>query len=445
MNIGYEGFLSSERLTIHEPSPRSAGHALGAMMKKQTQDALRSLWKQTKNAPESISQKALAYHRVARDLAQASIFVDGSVNYLNRYLEVLAGFCEGAAITLAEGVMLQVETSLGCQTMIVRDPALGTAFFHIEENTTDPRLQKLYRRLQSKKSSHDLSDPSLYAYRMVDMTIAGRQTSSFAYPGLCFGGPAMGVNHEAHTFVSVDTLYTRDTFAQPALWVNAIASMIFDIGHIPTIRLFVARLKKAGIHIAGGYAIHIAHSADGYSIEVGGDAVVEIEAETYGDKHIVAQANYPRSPTMMAHDLLTPPASGVKRWPSKYRQLYREMIRRQERLAQVGRAFDMQENLSSHKQLDRLVDILADPHGDIETFRSIKAYVGFVNPFRLGYAVGFLSSHATDVRFGKLTPEVGAHAPYRYWYGVDPDYDKKYAGIDLREEARAAHTTKNLI
>lgn len=438
MNISYQDFLPSERLTINERSPRDAGRAFGNLMKPQIHEALRALWKQTTDSPASVSEKAMAYYRVAKDLAGTDVFVDGSVNYLQRYLDVLEGFCEGASIALAEGVMLQIETSLGCQTMMVRDAAGQTAFLHTEENTDDADIVKLYQEIQLHGLASDQvkKKRSLYNYRVVDATVEGKHTTSFAYPGLCYGGPAMAVNHVADTFIAVDALYTKERTDKSCLWANALAFIVFDIGIIDGVRRLIARLQKANLYILGGYAMHMLHSKELFSLEFGGNFIIEVSPDIYGKKQVIVQGNYPRSSELMAENELTPPKKGMKDRSLRYSQLYIEFLRRTDRLQTIAKDFSLSFRASADDVLDRLLHILADPKGDIETFKNKKVYVGFVNAFLAGYSVGFISHDGASIVFGKLMPQADISAPYRFWYGVDSEYDKKYAGIDLLDEAK---------
>lgn len=374
-------------------------------------------------SPVSLSQ-ASELLLFAEKLQNTGLCVIRGRNVLREYLDMLYGYCHGTGISKQEGLRRQVETSSGCQTMLIKhvaDSSIG--FLHTEENFEDTQLRKIYQYIDAHPKwtpNHSLptSIESAYDYKIVDVKIHTMSYTFFGYPDLCFGGPAMGCNHTTNAFMCVDTLYTKTNSTTQALWANAVATMFFLLGDIGDIRELAKNLSTSGIYILGGYAFHIVHTitSEITSFEFGGDQIVEIRPDSRGDIEFVCQPNYPRSEQLKGIDILYDIKKSKKTTDIWYAQTLLEMEQRIRDMKHIG--LDPQLRIDTHFH-ETIQDIMQVASHTLERdfyAPTLESATGFISPYLAGYATGFVTPEHTSIEFGKLFPRGKSPTNPKFWY-----------------------------
>jgi hypothetical protein len=415
--IGLElvGFQPEEIISIRSPSLFEAGRELG----QSTADlAHRQLDFFLRPAPdpqavlESCERSLSTMERLA---ATETFRVDG-INYLGRFLERFEGYRSGAALTRGQAAVLHQEPETGCQTVYIQDRIGGTIrFVHMEENGSDSSLQALNRR--------DPPGVHPYAYRMVE-TDNGRLTF-FSYPGMCTGGPSMGINRSTGAFVSVDALYTQASFRRGTVWVNAVAAMMLDAGDIGTATRLVHQMQKARIRFVNGYAVHMAqlgNPPDMVSFEFAGNNAEIIQPTELPDRRVIAQSNFPRGKNGLQWDSLKVPAR-KKPWTDEQTALRSLMMRRRKRRLEYMGALVSLSPVEPADEMHRLRNFAANPYGDIRSGES----TGMANSIVAAHAIGMLGKHHSRVEFHKLNPVPMPGKPYTILF----DSTRRFARVDL--------------
>lgn len=415
ITVNFTGFAPGETIEVRASSHRDAAYRYGKAVRDITQEALSEELGDPSDKPQLMEQVS-AHLRHFSDLSDKGVFTVDGTDYGKRYLEQLEGFARGSGITLEEAAFLQMELDTGCQSIFVQDKKTGEIFvIHTEENVDDSELIKLNRKSDWKQPPQ--INPHKYNYRGVKATEKGKQLSFFGYPGLSGGGPAMGVNHETGTFVAVDSLFTKadETGGTNGVWVNAIASMMLDIGDIDKARRLVKSMNDYGVSFEGGYGIHMAQiGADPQltSFEFGGGHAVEVKPKELPDRRTIGQPNYARSTELYAIDELNPDTGVIQNDPLM-RQWAVEMKRRKRRLELMGALAGRAETASGRsfspkEKIAFLKKLAANPYGDVDTTdgqaRIKRDMTGLPSVWVAGYGVGIIGRDGLTVEIGKLQP-----------------------------------------
>jgi hypothetical protein len=435
MDVEIKNFSESEVLHIRQSDHYAACQKYGQMTKAQSHRVLERVRSDGNDVETAITRAAHSLQYM-RSLVSDSAFTVGGVNRLKRYFECFDGFADGANLTVGECASLQSEQIFGCQTLFVQDKETEhIGFFHIEENLDDPGLYR-FCLPSTERDVASISEP-IFDYRMVMMNIGRDAYTYFGYPGLCFGGPSMGVNQSAGTFISVDFLSTMTPESSDRLWVNALVSMVFDIGSIDEITGFINQVSRRGIRLFQGYAIHAATGGEHprlLSFECG-DTVYDIRMPfDAGDRRIIAHGNIPENEVLYSADkmnLMSFPTDDLLTI-----QYSIESHRREERLRERARLLPLQNVRNTVDTLQSFTRECAEPFGDIETNEYGKEFTGYVTPLTAGFSVGSLGKAQSVVRFHKLHPEPLPDRPYRFWYD-EHEENTQDVGIDLLASARA--------
>jgi len=307
-------------------------------------------------------------------------------------------------------------------------------FLHMEENSRDPMLYQFCLHPSSVGASEPLT--SLYDYRMVRMDIGKNAYTFFGYPGLCFGGPSMGVIESTHTFVSVDYLNTITPSGQKGVWINALVSMLYEIGDVESMIGFIKQLSKRHIPLFCGYAIHIATGGDHprlYTLECG-DKTYDVRLPSVcDDRLIIAHGNVPENSTLYKQDEMN-----LEVFPTDSLDTIQQSIefhRRMERLQTRAKTLSLSGMQTPDSTIQTFLTECAEPYGDIETNVHGKEYAGYVTPILAGFSVGSIDSTASKIAFHKLHPDPIPERPYRFWYD-EHDHRIQDVGIDLLTSAR---------
>lgn len=423
MNITDQGFTSEQNITIQSNNWFDAGYKYGTVMKPFTKQILKNHKKKFSGSYVQALQDAKKFLYNTEYLSKQHLFdIEGS-NVLEEYLDMLRGFCKGSNISLDEGTFLQIDSVHGCQSTIIQDRATKQiTFLHTEENFIDKNLPRIYQLLEIHKlQDNNIKRENLYRYALVTMIIAGRKYQFFGYPGLCFGGPAMGLNISTETFMCVDSLGSTKHYGDNALWVNAIASILFRIGDTKLIYEIVKRLQRQHMRYTESYAVHIVQNIGKHisSFEFGGSFTKVNSPLQLSDRSIITHANFPQSLALRRIDQLTPPEHG-KPWNIYNAQLYLEMYYRKKRMSKIASSILLPTN--SFDAFKTLTHEMHSHPGDIETdilHPKNKILTGFLSSCLTGYALGFFGTNEQSVHFGKLVPSYPNNPISPLWHKRD--------------------------
>jgi hypothetical protein len=424
MGMEIRDFETHQRIRIHADSDQQASRLFGKAMRE---GSLQLLDNHSLGSERGrLFRLAGRMYDRAKVMSHGDMWVIGGVNWLARYLERLENFCIGAQIPLERGVSLQVEAESGCQTVLVRFAPTNTVLFlHTEENADDPALKQFYSRSDLQAN---------YKYRIVDYKVGTRHMTFFAYPGLCWGGPAFAYDHSLRFFSAVDALYTiaNQGDGRYDIWKNAMTSILLDMPSTGLRLKLLLRLRKFGIRIYGGYAMHFAAPSDTQplsSYEFGAGVIRTVAPNRYGDRTYVAQGNYPRSKAMLAIDALLPGNLVSRPAPRLFMMISLFMRRRAVVLRNVARSLQS----GDHEAMKTLARTLADSRGDLYRERDgRRTYTGFVNTDLAGYGYGVLDQATGDTMvFGKYSPPSLPGRPYRYYFDPEDPIAVSYGGMEL--------------
>lgn len=302
MTIRFDGVPQKYRCLVRGKTPYAAGYSWGRQSREHMQRIIGNVSVDTKNS-EYVA-RSLAYMKSG---AASGLCTYRGVRYLAQYMETFHGFCSGAGIDELTCAALQMEYSVGCQTVFAKNESGTVNFFHMEENVDDSNVTRMHWNAQSGYKPSSIGSNQhipTYDYRIVDWKIPGENLYFFSYPGLVAGGPSMGINKTTGSIIVVDTI---NPLSDPGLfWHNALASMILSAGTIDALRYFSSELTtRVARHngFSGGYAIHMLESSGAMmSLECGGSFVQTIDPSRDGEKRFIAQTNYPRSKSLRTLD-----------------------------------------------------------------------------------------------------------------------------------------------
>lgn len=350
-----------------------------------------------------------------------AVKVEG-INYLQRYLHAFYGTSQGAGLSYGQGMMMQMEGELGCQTMMVQDRRNGVVrMVHAEEDASFSRNKDMYR------------------YKWVKMTVGSNMVRFFYYPELFGWGPAIGVNETTGMVVTIDDLIPRKKYENGNFCIMAVAFMILDCGESKLVDQLVGRLRQVdGLLLDGGYAIHIAQATDEggemRSVEAMYDKIEFVEHDIVDNRRILAQSNCPIMPELKPMAQAIPPESG--RWRFSNARLYVEMKERRERLLKQAEAVPWL-NKGPKETLQEGERMLANPEGDTMEFIDKE---GKLNKYYTGLASRWVLAHlAVYAGKGKLYYHIGKFLPkpikgQEYSIRVVKNYP--YSGQNLSDMAR---------
>jgi hypothetical protein len=436
MRVSAAGFAAAERIVIASGDAVGAGRAYG----RATADPARRLV----SPGERVSPRAMAAAgrraetglATLRQLAQGETFVVDGTNHLKEYVETLDGYAEGAGLSLTAAALLQSESVPACQTVVIGDGQGCTGVLHIEENVDDDNLPALHRSSETGYRPPEdgfVRSPS-YDYRLVDWRVGNRRSEFFGYPGICSGGPAMGINRTTDLLMFVDALGPVTAVPDDALWPNAVAAVLFSVGTFSGVREIVRRLGDFRMAFAGGYAVHLVDgSGQMLSVEFGDRTIALVEPDrTTAGRVWVAQTNYPRLAKLAAIDKYAPVQPSGDGKTAHDIQLGLSARGRTDRLGAFARSAVLPFPFVADT-LDALERLAADPAGDLECTSSGYVFNGFVTPYVAGYAVAAVSPAGGEIRFAKLAPPSIPDRPYHRWL---PRASPVPAGVrDLMAEA----------
>ncbi len=395
-SVQFRGFSDKEHIQIHGTTLGDVAHQYGRSVKELTGSVLEE--KLAIFHSEKILQDSQRLLERTQRLAADEAFTVGDKPVLARYLTMLSEFARGAGISAVEAVFLQSHADVGCQTIVVRDLEKKiTNFLHIEENDEDWRLVELYRKAASV-SSERTGKERLYRYRLTTWYSPEGNFCFFSYPGLVGPGPAFGMNLDADTVIMADTLMPWQNRTDCVLWANAYAFMMADIGDIALARNFFHRLMNKDISLLGGYAVHMVGREEAFSSEWSADRMAITDAQIEGTRSFVAQTNYPHSARLREVDLFDHESPSIID-----KQAALMVKRRGRRLAETA-ARQILPTPNPQADLHALIRLIADNHGDIETFDYGPVENGLRNPTAAAYIVGSVGPHKSAVLIGKMSP-----------------------------------------
>lgn len=298
MTIRFDGFPRKYHVAVEGKTSYDAGYSWGRQSRQNFHLYLgRSAL--TTNEIDFVSRSLACM----QSLSSTGIFTYKGVNYLQQYMDTFEGFCVGAGIDRLLCAFVQMEYSVGCQTVFAKDNVGNVNFFHIEENVDDTDIPRMYWNTEFGYKPSSLQNANCepkYVYRIVSWKSDAEDTLFFSYPGLVSGGAGMGINRKTDSVIVVDTL---NTLRSPGLfWHNALASMIFSAGTIGALRWISSVLKRYvadSYGFCGGYAIHVLESPDTLvSLECGATFVHLKQPIKDATRSYIAQTNYPQSTTL---------------------------------------------------------------------------------------------------------------------------------------------------
>lgn len=429
ISLQFINFAPQDHIRISASSVYLAAKLLGRKTSKNIQLQLEESLQDHKKT-SYIAQSASMLTNVQKLTRETTSFTVGNRNYLERYMDALKGFCDGAGISLVHGVFLQSFADVACQTVVVQDiTSKNCNVIHIEENSADERLKNIQRMFDKKRGtmSHDSLFSEYkkellknYRYNIVESITPDRHTTFFAYPGLCCGGPAFGMNHTTGTLVVADTL-TPKRLGVCDLWANAIVSMLFDCGNQDEIQTLITQINKRKLRILGGYAMHVvsAHrDIECASYEFISGQIMNIRPVIKDGKRIIGQTNHPLSDTLLNSCVSdTQKTLGDKEFSL--------LVKR--RNVQLGDIAKQDIHPTSHptSNTKRLLQTIADPRGDVMTFDHEPAFCGFSSLYQAGYIVAAFTKKGSQVTMGKLTPPPITSNPYALVFDKDnPSHQK---------------------
>lgn len=433
-------FLPHEKIKISGDSLYNAAFQYGQIVAPLTKRALRK--KLTKNSVKSLAQ-AKTLLRYLQKLVETEIFFVNGQNWLKRYFELFRGFCEGSNISLEQGAFLQSEGDTSCQTIFVKDKDTGsTNFIHIEENDDDDDLYQLHKILEKKQHTSIGRSPqknspvssleiNLYHYRVVEMTVMGRKTTFFAYPGLCPFGAAFGYNETSKCIMAADTLLLKTNYVNNSLWASALPSICLDCGEIEIADEIFRRLQKNRIKFFNAYAIHLVQNRTTSSMksyECGAGYAEVIEPTNREDRSIISQTNFPRNNSLIEEDLFSFEATHSKD-DTEAVQVYLSVKSCDKRLQTI--AEEMHFFPDSNSNILSLMKTIASPYGDLYTSEGKKEYLGFVSASEAAYVVGTFANDGTRIIIGKLSPPPIFGKEYFRFYSDEMPASQKYVLRDL--------------
>jgi D-alanine-D-alanine ligase len=408
VSLEFLHFSERDFITIKAQTDREAGEMFGRQTAGVTTRALKDKLSAAKNTNQIEESKKLL--NAAKALIKKQAFVIDGIDYLSRYMETLTGFCEGAGISMLHGVFLQSFADIGCQTLLAWDEkkqAINVA--HTEENPDDPDLIKLHKILEPHRhivpydelfSRYGKLINSLYAYKVVRRDTKNSSQIFFAYPGLCSAGPAFGINLTHNTLFVADYLTPKQN-GSCDLWANAIISMFFDCGDIGIIQKLAEIAIKSNIQILGGYAFHAVQwipKLSMVSYEFGSRILQKQPYEKKGARKILGQTNFPRGRSFQAIDVYEKHANTEDDF-----QISHLLKRRTEQLRTIA-ATSVYPSTHPETDVKNLLDLLASPFGDIETFDHGPAFEGFPTLNETAYVAGSFSAVGGKIVIGKLAP-----------------------------------------
>lgn len=384
---------------------REAARLFGIGNRDRTAEVLDSFISDPEQYDKSLRTAGRALSHLKNLVSTGTFRVDG-IDYGQRYLDRLEGFAAGSGFTPTEAVLLDMEGETGCQTLLIREKGNDRInIIHIEEEEDNPGLIDINRR---RDAGNPDAGESRYPYRVVHLDDGGKKLTFFSYPGLPGGGQTVGINHLTGTVTMVDALFTKSvTEPGSGVWVNAVASMVLDIGDIDQVKILFSQLKGAGITYSGGYAIHMAQSGNPprlISFEIGGPHTITVPPTDTPDRQITGQPSFPRSKQLQELDenYLSP---GEKPPDEESGMFAYELARRKRRLELTGALVSLPDE-TINRRLDRLSRIAANPYGDIEsvtdpdTGKMTGNMTGMPSLWSAGWAVGVVDQ-GVDVTIGK--------------------------------------------
>ncbi len=415
--LEFHDFTLRDFLSIKIATREQASRELGRI----TSHWVKEILKEKLSAPNALDQllKTQGMLAVAIKLQLRGFFTLNNTNYLERYLAGLTAYCEGAGITLNEGVFLQSFADSACQTILVEDTKLHACnIIHIEENPDDIQLVDLNKTLDLDRArlshdkllqTYDQLIQTHYRYQIVHIETENESQLFFGYPGLCGGGPAFGINLAHSTVFAADTLTPNAENMTGDIWSNAIVSMLYDCGTISTMKILMSRLIESKLAVLGGYAIHAVQWVPELSMasyEFASHRAGEQSMITNDTRRLIGQTNYPQTPALQSIDRYQAPPKN-----SEDVQVSHIIKRRTQQLCATAQTKIFPSADHQH-DIDNLLTIIASPEGDVETLDHGPAFAGFPTLYQNSYMVGSLSSNSGKIVIGKLTPPPIQHNEY---------------------------------
>lgn len=379
------GFDPQEHITLSSPSWQAFGRQYGALSRPITEHRWRSLKSLITGTEQDLLSHIPEFRKSLIKMSESQTFAVDGMNWFWAYKELLTGFSIGSDLPFDDILALQIIDNIMCQTIVIQEKETeDTVVMHMEESTADESLTS--------------TEKPAYDYRVVDAKIGSHRSRFFAYPGLCFGGPAIGLNKTTNSLIVVDSLFTVPYIsASYSIWGNAMDSVFFLMGSLEKIKSLVSILGANSVGYIDGYAVQVVEKKEDHvsiaSVEFGGDTILFVPPSESQNRRYIAQPNIVRSKEVASWDSL-------KRDPQKASAI--EMERRQirlnawaEKIPVASEFAEMKKELSAVCSLspgDRYED-----NGPPET--------GFLSSSVASYAFALITKGHAKVEIGKGFPE----------------------------------------
>jgi hypothetical protein len=378
------GFSPQERLSVTASSWSNWGREYGILSRPVTEHRWHTLRALITHKEQALLVHIPLYKKSLFQMSTSPKFAIDGVNWFGVYRDILEGFAVGSDMPLNDIIALQIIDNIMCQTLIVQEKeSQKTVILHMEESTSDDSLNS------TKEPAYD--------YRVVNAEVGRSKSQFFAYPGLCFGGPAIGCNKNTNSLIVVDSLYMEPFVLNAySIWGNAVASVAFLLGTKQKIEKLVNICTRERVGYIDGYAIHCVEKKERTvslsSLEYGGDTMAIAPPDQTDERLFIAQPNLSRSKPIIVWDPL-------HQEPNDPMSI--EMARRAIRLKQWAQCLPIVDTFTTQKNI--LSALCQYSPGDRYEDGG-QSETGFLTDMVASYVFGLVTPNQSQISIGKGLP-----------------------------------------